>query len=107
MASRAFTTRFMRTCSIWPGSARTGPRLASIGDELDVLADQPPQHLLDLGHDRVQVQDPGLQHLLAAEGQELAGEPGRALGGLRDLVDVLVRRGIRRQLAAAAARCSR
>ena len=58
----------------------TGPRLGARHDrQLDVLADQAPQHLLHVGHDGVQVEDARLQHLLAAEGQELAGQVGGAL----------------------------
>ena len=51
MASRALTTRFMMTCSIWPGSAFTAPKSGSADDgQLDVLADQAAEHLLDVGH---------------------------------------------------------
>ena len=81
MASRALTARFMRTCSTWPGSALTGPRLRlSDGDQLDVLADEPAEHLLRVGDDVVEVEHPRRQHLLAAEGQQLPRQRGRPLG---------------------------
>jgi hypothetical protein len=37
----------------------------------DVLADQPPQHPLGLGHQRVEVEQHRLKNLLATEGQQL------------------------------------
>jgi hypothetical protein len=67
--------------------------------ELDVLADQPPQHLVHLAHHDVQVEHPGLQHLLATEGQELARETGRALGRLDDFTDLARERVAARQAA--------
>ena len=66
IASRAFTTRFRSRCSIWPGSALDRLELTvQSRDQLDVLADQPPQHAVDVGDHRVQVDDLGLQHLPA------------------------------------------
>ena len=53
------------------------------GDELDVLADEPPEHGLDTGHHRVEVQDAQLEDLLAAEGQEMARQGGGAAAELR------------------------
>ena len=44
-----------------------------------MLADQAAQHLLHIDHQRVQVEDLGLQHLAAAEGQQLAGQRRRLL----------------------------
>ena len=44
------------------------------GLELYVLADEPLQHLRSIGDDRIQVQHDRLKHLLAAEGEELAGQ---------------------------------
>ena len=41
-----------------------------------------------VGHDRVQVEQRRLDDLLAAEGQQLAGEPGGARARLLDLCDV-------------------
>ena len=53
--------------------------------QLDVLADQPPQQDLHVDDHLVHVEDRELEHLLAAEGQQLPREPGGALGGLLDL----------------------
>ncbi len=53
-----------------------------------VLADEAPQHGLQVADHVVQVEHPRLQRLLAAEGEELAGQGGRALFGLLDLLDV-------------------
>ena len=73
MASRAFTARFMMICSSCPGSAFTRPSVRVQDDQqLDVLADQPLKQLFRAGHDRVEVEHFGLEHLLAAEGQKLA-----------------------------------
>src|ERR687892_1742453 len=64
--------------------ARVGLDAAEVrldgGDQLDVLADQAPQHPLHVLHDLVQVEDPWLEHLPAAESEELAREVGRPLG---------------------------
>ena len=93
MASRALTTRFISTCSIWPGSAWTSAEVRREHlDEVDVLAEDPPEHLLDPGGDLVQVQRHGLQHLLAAEGQELPGQRRRALAGLLHLQQIVLER---------------
>ena len=56
--------------------------------ELDVLAQQPAQHVLRFRHEAVQVDHFRLHHLLPAEGEQLAGEPRRAVGRLADLGDV-------------------
>ena len=61
---------------------------AKEGGQLDVFADQSPQHLLGIRHHRVKVEDLGLHDLLAAEGQELLSERGGAVGGLLDFLDV-------------------
>ena len=61
-------------------------------EQLHVLADEPPQHRADLLDHRVEVQVLPLQHLLAAEGQELAGEAGGAIGGLLDLLHAAAER---------------
>ena len=55
-------------------------------DQIDVFADQPGEHLHVFGNHAVQVHDLGSQHLLAAEGQQLAGEGGGARGGVGDLL---------------------
>ena len=64
-------------------------RAAEDGDDLDVLADQAAQHLLHLADDVVQFQDPRLEHLLAAEREQLARQRAGPVGRLGDLLDVL------------------
>ncbi len=51
-----------------------------------VLAQNPSEHVGHVADDFVHVQALGLDDLAAAEGEQLAGQPGRALGGLRDLL---------------------
>ena len=75
-----------------------GPRSQS-EEQLDVLADEPPQHPADLVDHRVEVEVLALQHLLAAEGQELPGETGGAIGRLLDLLDAATERIVRLQPA--------
>ena len=53
-----------------------GRARAGMGGELDVFADQPAQHLLGGAQQFVDGEPHGLQHLLAAEGEQLAGEHG-------------------------------
>src|SRR5438876_10580026 len=60
--------------------------------EVDVLAQQAAQHLLDVGHEAVQADDARLQHLLAAEGEQLPGEPRRPVCGLADFLGVVAAR---------------
>ena len=57
-------------------------------DQLDRLADQRPQHLRDVRHHAVEIQHPRLEHLLAAEGEELLGERRRAVRRLLDQLDI-------------------
>ena len=61
------------------------------GGEFDVLADEAAQHFIHAGDDFVQLNDAGLEDLLAAEGEQLAGERGGAAGGFLDLLDMLLR----------------
>ena len=61
------------------GRAQFAPRNH---DQLDVFADQASQHFEVFRDHRVQIENLGSQHLLAAEGQELAGERGGAVGGI-------------------------
>ena len=51
---------------------------------------------LHVRYDVVQIDGPGLEHLTAAEGQELPGQGGRPLSGLSDLLHVATRPVIRR-----------
>ena len=89
MASRALTHRLARIWSIWDGSTLTGHRSAARQPgEVDVLADQPPQHLEHACHGLVQVQHLGRDGLLAGKGQQLPGEVGGALGRLADFLQV-------------------
>ncbi len=61
------------TCSICPASARTGQRSgARDHHQVDVLANHAGQHLDVFCRHVVQVDDPGRQHLLPAEGEQLA-----------------------------------
>jgi hypothetical protein len=53
--------------------------------QLDVLAQQALEHRPQVGDDLIEVEHPRLQELAAAEREELAGQPGRALAGLLDL----------------------
>ena len=56
--------------------------------QLDVLADEALEDGLETLHELVQVEDAGLQQLLAAQGQELPGERGCAIRRVRDQVDI-------------------
>ena len=58
-------------------------------DEVDRLADEPLQHGLHAGHDAVELQHLGREHLLAAEGEELARQGGRLVRRLADALGVL------------------
>ena len=65
---------------------------ARLHHEVDVLTDQAAEHRGHPGHDRIQIQHLRLEHLLAAEGQELAGQVGGALRCLLNELDVTARR---------------
>ena len=58
---------------------------------LDRLAEEGPQERHDLLDDRGRIDDLRLEHLLAAEGEELADEGGRPVGGSEDVVEILDR----------------
>ena len=66
-------------------------------DQRDVLPDEAPEHALGVLDQLVEVHLPGLDDLLAGEGQELADEVAGAHRGLPDLVQVLHALGILRQ----------
>ena len=66
--------------------------------EQHVLADQPRDHRVQLADGIDQVDHAPLEHLLTAEGEQLLGEPGRALRRHLDLGGVAVRRFVGRQL---------
>ena len=67
-------------------------------DELDLLADQPLEHLRDVGDDVGQLEHLGPQRLLAREGEELTGQRRGARRVRADLLDVVVI-GIARRVA--------
>jgi hypothetical protein len=92
MASRAFTTRFITACSSWPGSTRTASRPPRPEDQVHVLADHAPEHLLEVREQRVQIEDLRCEHLAPAEREELPGELRGPLGRAQDLLDPSSRR---------------
>src|SRR6185369_12690218 len=61
-------------------------------DQLDVLADYPPDHVVDVGDDRVEIYQSRFEHLFAAEGQKLPGQVGRASSRFPDFLDLFVKR---------------
>ena len=67
-------------------------------DETHVLAQQAAQHVVHVAHDEVQIEHARLEHLLAAEGEQLPRQRRRALGGLANLRHVLMQNMIRRKL---------
>ena len=67
------------------------------GDQLDVLSNEAPEHPYDTKDILIQVNDSGLDHLPAGEGQELAGDGGRTLGGRLYLGEVAAYRVVRRE----------
>ena len=64
-------------------------RRLGLDGELDVLADDAPQHRTDAAHDLTQVEHRRLQHLLAAEREQLVGEIRRAIRRLDHLAKIL------------------
>ena len=56
---------------------------------MDVLSNQAPQHDLGLECHGIQIQDPGLKDLFAAESEQLQGQGGGALARVADLDDIL------------------
>ena len=73
------------------------------GHQIDVLADQAPQHLIQVHDQIIEIQDLGREDLLAAEGQELAGQGGGPFRGRLDFLHIL---GEDRRLQTLAARSS-
>ena len=81
--------RFSSTCSSCTGSTITGGSDAgSDGADLDVVAQQSPQHRPQVLDHAADVERPWLQHLAAAEGQQLLRQRGGALAGLEDVAGV-------------------
>ena len=60
-----------------------------------MLADQSRQHLAHIGDHGVQIQHPRLQHLHAAEGQQLARHGDGAAGGFLNLLHALLVKSVR------------
>ena len=56
-------------------------------DEIDILPDQSPEHLGQIGDHRIQIQHSRLEHLLPAEGEQLVRQVGGPLGRPRNLLD--------------------
>ena len=91
IASRALTARLTITCSSWPGSARTGPRLAAVLDhQLDRLAEQPLQQMGHLRHDVGKLEHLRAQGLLTREGKKLASKSSSTVRIRLDLLDVVI-----------------
>ncbi len=65
-----------------------GAAFDQIGDEEDVGADHPLEHAIEIGDERVQIEDARLKHLLSAEGEELAREGRGAITRVVDLLQV-------------------
>ena len=96
MASRALTIRLSSTCSTCAGSAstcgtdsaRSSRNCTSVPISRRAIRATPPTiSLMSSGH--------RLEHLLAAEGQQLARQRRGAIGGVQDLVDLRGHRRIR------------
>ena len=62
-------------------------------DHDNVLTQQPPQQLVHVGHEVVEVEHAQVQDLLAAEREELTREPSGSIGGLADLLEIGSQRG--------------
>ena len=77
----------------WVGLHAPEPRFED-GDDLDVLADQAAQHLVHFAEDVVQLKNSGLEKLLPAEREQLAGQRAGSVGRLGDLLDVLANAGV-------------
>ena len=56
--------------------------------DVNVVADQTAEHAGDVGDQLVHVERHGVQYLLAAEGEQLLGQPRGAAGGLHDLSEI-------------------
>ena len=62
-----------------------GGTLGGNGQEIHVLADQASEHIVQPFHQGIHVEDPWLERLLAAEGEELPRQRGGPLGAAVDL----------------------
>ena len=68
--------------------AHEAGRLRQLDDDADARAGDRVEHVGDAAQARADVEDLGLQRLAPGEGEELAGELGRAVHGVGDRVDV-------------------
>ena len=66
--------------------------------EQNVFADEPPQHFFEIRNQGVETDDSGLQHLTAAEREELLGQAGGTLARLMNFVDVAATRVVRSEV---------
>ena len=73
--------------------AMTSPRWGSRTVTSSMSSRMRRRSILSMSETGVEIERLGGQHLLAAEGQQLAGEGGRALGGVADLLQVLALQG--------------
>ncbi len=95
IASRALAARLSSTCSIWPRSATIhfgsgdGSTTRAMSD-----AQQAAEHRLHRADRFVEVEGGRQQHALAAEGEQLTGQPGGAAAGGEDLLEVLAHRAV-------------
>ena len=64
--------------------------------QLDVLPDEPPQHLLEVHQDLIEIDNTEFHHLPTGEDQELPGEVRRPSGCFQDLVKIVTDRIILR-----------
>ena len=59
--------------------------------KVDVFADHTREHFDHAGHNVIEIQHFGLEHLLAAEGEQLASERCGPLRGALDLLEIVTR----------------
>src|SRR5262249_17468787 len=66
--------------------------------EIDVFADEAPEHAAQAGDELVEIEHAGLQDLAAAEGEELRGQGGGPFAGLHNLFDGMAVRVLRAEI---------
>ena len=99
IASRALTQRLARIWSNWDGSILTGHSSgAGRQVQVDVLTDEPPQHLEQIFDGLVQIEHFRGDGLFAGEGQQLAGNVPGALGRIDDFAEIAVQSCARAQV---------
>ena len=90
-----------------PGIGLHGAEVEAAHDrQLDVLAEEAAQHLLDAADRLVEVEDPRLEDLLPAERQELPRQLRGASAGAADLLEVVPHRIPGLEARRRACRCS-